>query len=281
MDWLNDKKNQPIIIAVAIVIILGVAFGGWWFFIRQPGSSADTQAQVPPPESAPADTQSAAPATPGQPPTGTPPAIGPTAPTGQPGAPAGMPGQPGAPAGTPGQPSAAPPSQVASVKPMETWRADPFLPIGYKPPKQVRVVPRIQDFPFEKLFQHRRKPTKEREVAEIQQPSRRMAGILLGDRVYAIIETNGVTQVVQPGDYTTDRLAIVQKIEPDKVVLKTVDEKPRYVTVRMAASPIVQSPTTPAMPTSPTPTPYGSRGAAPPAPPGGALPPGGPPGEMP
>ena len=72
-----------------------------------------------------------------------------------------------------------------------------------------------------------------------------MAGILLGDRVYAIIDTSGATQVVQPGDYTTDRLAVVQRIEPDKVVLKTVDEKPRYITVRMGASPIAQAPTAP------------------------------------
>ena len=281
MDWLKDKKNQPIIIAVAIVIILGVAFCGWWFFVRQPSQpseSTGTQAQTPPPDSAPTGAQSAAPANPEQPAAGTPPGAAPppgaTAPTAS--APA---GQPGAPTGTPAQAGAAQPSQVASVKPMETWRADPFLPIGYKPPKQVRVVPPIRDFPFEKLFQHQRKPTKAHQTAEIQQPSRRMAGILLGDRVYAIIETNGVTQVVQPGDYTTDRLAIVQKIEPDKVVLKTVDEKPRYVTVRMAASPTVQSPSAPSTPVNPVLP--GPRGAAPPLPPGAGYPPGGPPGEMP
>lgn len=276
MDWLKDKKNQPIIIAVAIVIILGVAFCGWWFFVRQPSSpseSTDMQAQAPPPDAPPPGSQPGAPANPGQPA-----AVGPPGAT-VPAAPLPA-GQPGAPSGMPGQPSAAPASQVASVNPMETWRADPFLPIGYKPPKQVRVVPPIRDFPFEKLFQHKRKPTKERETAEIPQPSRRMAGILLGDRVYAIIETNGVTQVVQPGDYTTDRLAVVQRIEPDKVVLKTVDEKPRYVTVRMAASPIVQSPMAPSAPASPA-APYSPRSPAPPLPPGGGFPPGGPPGEMP
>ncbi len=128
------------------------------------------------------------------------------------------------------------------VKPMETWRGDPFLPIGYKPRVGPKVTPPIRDFPFERLFPHQRKKGKGGRVAEIQQPSRRMAGILLGDRVYAILDTAGDPQgpqIVQPGEYTRDRLAIVQKIEPDKIVLKTVDEKPRYVTVRMAASPTV------------------------------------------
>jgi len=117
----------------------------------------------------------------------------------------------------------------------------------------------------------------------VQQPSRRMAGILLGDRVYAIIETNGIAQVVQPGDYTTDRLAVVERIEPGKVVLKTVDEKPRYVAVRMAASPVSQT-VTPSQPTGPGqpnfPGPPGIRPPNAPPPPGGG-PPGGRPGEMP
>jgi hypothetical protein len=138
---------------------------------------------------------------------------------------------------------------------METWRADPFLPIGYKPPPKAKVQPkpRIADFPFMKI------PVKittagvgkKVDKPEIPQPSRRMAGILLDDRIYAIIETNGVSQVVQPGDYTTDRLALVERIEPDKVVLKTVDDKPRYITVKMASSPVTQQLDTGASPGAP------------------------------
>ncbi len=40
MDWLNDKKNQPIVAAIAIVVILGVLFGAWWMFIRKPAPPA-------------------------------------------------------------------------------------------------------------------------------------------------------------------------------------------------------------------------------------------------
>jgi len=120
---------------------------------------------------------------------------------------------------------------------METWRGDPFLPIGYKARKKlIRVTAPIRDFPFITLPGVSVATKVKREKPEIQQPPRRMAGILLNDRVYAIIESNGGSEVVQPGDYLKDRLAMVQKIEPDKVVLKTVDEKPRYITVRMAAS---------------------------------------------
>jgi hypothetical protein len=176
-----------------------------------------------------------------------------------------------APQPAPAQPAGV--TEVASAQPMEAWRGDPFLPIGYKPPPKsaVQPKPRIADFPFMKLpvsLPAGGEKAKKIEKPEIVQPSRRMAGILLDDRVYAIIETNGVSQVVQPGDYTTDRLALVERIEPDKVVLKTVDEKPRYITVKMAASPISQSqddmsappiPSRPGMPRAPAPGGAGGR----------------------
>lgn len=94
----------------------------------------------------------------------------------------------------------------------------------------------IRDFPFTTLPGVTISRKVQKEKPEIQQPPRRMAGILLNDRVYAIIESGTGSEVVQPGDYLKDRLAMVQRIEPDKVVLKTVDEKPRYITVRMASS---------------------------------------------
>jgi len=223
MEWLNDKKNQPIVAGVAIAVILGALFCAYWFVIRKPADSVNI----------PDQSQQAVALPPAD---GSQPAAG--------GAPAAMPDPAASQAGTVAQAPAAQPSSgtsVVAMKPMETWRGDPFLPIGYKPPvRKVRVTPRIQDFPFERIFTHQRKKV-EGTKAEIQQPSRRMAGILLGDRVYAIIETNGATQVVQPGDYTMDRLAVVTRIENDKVILKTVDEKPRYVTVTMAASPSTQS----------------------------------------
>lgn len=277
MEWLNDKKNQPIVAAIAIAVIVVVGFCIYWFGFRKP--PADTSAEMPSQtaatDSAPAGTQPTAPVGPGGPPS-TPGATPP--PTGQPG----VASTPGAAGGQVATATRTPGARVASITPMETWRPDPFQPIGYKPPSVVHVAPPIRDFPFEQLFRHRRKKVGGDEKPEIQQPSRRMAGILLGDRVYAIIETNGATQVVQPGDYTTDRLAIVQRIEPDRVVLKTVDEKPRFVSVRMAASPTVQSPSGSSMQGTPGPNSYVPPGGrTPPPPPGMGGPPGGRAGEPP
>ena len=93
---------------------------------------------------------------------------------------------------------------------------------------------------------------------------RRMAGLLLSGRVYAILETNGTTEVVQPGDSLNDRLATVDRIESDKVILKTTDKTPRYITVRMAGASHVD-----------TSTREYARDREPPGLPTGAYPPGG------
>ncbi len=232
MEWVKDPKNQPIVAAIALVVIIGVGIFYYFNFIKAPAPDAAATAPAAPAPGtdgvappAPGDATAPAPA----------PGTDPAAATAQ--APAA-----GMAASTPGAAApaaAAAPSaaQVASVTPMETWRSDPFLPIGHKAKRVVRATPPIRDFPFITLPGVRvRNIEIKREKPEIQQPPRRMAGILLNDRVYAIIESGGGSEVVQPGDYLKDRLAMVQKIEPDRVVLKTVDEKPRYITVRMAAS---------------------------------------------
>ncbi|MHB9038470.1 MAG: hypothetical protein ACYC64_17600 [Armatimonadota bacterium] len=209
MDWLKDKKNQPVIAIVAAVIIVGVLF-----FVLRPmifggGSSSDTTAAAPDAGMMPMATDPNA---------GVPAAPSPDA------------------SATPAQPVQT--AQVSTgVTPMEPWRADPFLPVGYKPPKKekVRKLP-IVDFPFPRIPL----PPKERDEEQVQdvaQPARRMAGLLLNNRVYAIVETNGSSEIVQPGDTLKDRLAVVEKIEQDKVVLKTTGKKPTYIVVRMAASP--------------------------------------------
>jgi len=71
----------------------------------------------------------------------------------------------------------------------------------------------------------------------VPQPQRRMAGLLYNKRLYAILETDGESQVVKPGDLTSDGKARVEVIEPDRIVLKTLDEKkPETIEVKMAAS---------------------------------------------
>lgn len=257
MEWVKDPKNQPIVAAIAIVVIIGVGIFYYFNFIKAPSAPA-----APPPEATATATDGSVPQ-----PVGTPtsdPAAQTPAPA--PGAPPTDPSTAGAPAATTAAAApAAAGTQVAAVTPMETWRSDPFLPIGHKARKVVKVTPPIRDFPFVTLPGVHISKTVKREKPEIQQPPRRMAGILLNDRVFAIIESNGGSEVVQPGDYLKDRLAMVQRIEPDRVVLKTVDEKPRYITVRMAESAHQNTPVSSVGPSNmpgPIPMPGRPRGGA-------------------
>lgn len=224
MDWLKDKKNQPIVAAIAAIVIVGVAALLYFTMFKGDSDSAESA----PPQVDPAGMDGGMPPMPG----------------GMPPMPGAMP-QDGAQGMDQGAaPAAAPAAKTggdqATAAPIEVARKDPFLPIGYKPPpKGVRKpIPHITDFPFISLPHPRRDEDEKKNEKEEPQPSRRMAGLLLNGRVYAIIETNGKTEVVQPGDTLDDRLAMVERIEQDKVVLKTITgAKPRYITVRMAAAP--------------------------------------------
>lgn len=260
MDWLKDKKNQPIVAAILGIIIVGA--GAAVYFTMFAGGGGAQPAPPPTTETAPATTTTsptttepgAATAPPGTPPTGTEPMQ------------AGMPGAPGT-TGAPGEAqaaTAAPPPGGAT--PMEPWRGDPFLPLGYKPKKVgPKPKPRITDFPFQK-FARWTSPENQPPPEEQPQPARRVAGIIISDRVYAIIETVGKPsmEIVQPGDVLEDRLAKVERIERDKVVLRTMDKVPRFITVPITSAPrttsaavTTTSPTMPGPPVAPMPGPRG------------------------
>ena len=219
MDWLNDKKNQPIVIGILVVIIVGAVLAV--FMMNRPSAPAAPESAIPP------ETASHAPATA----TGQTPSAGNTA---------GPQPTPSASTTTVATTSPAPSipaaAVVVAIKPMEAWRTDPFLPLNYKPPRHgPRTIPPISDLPIFRIpvvFGGTKPPVQ----PDLPQPPRRMAGLLMSDRVYAIIESNGRSEIVQPGDTLSDRLAVVERIERDRVVLKTKDPKPKYLIVRMAAS---------------------------------------------
>lgn len=203
MDWLKDKKNQPIVALIAAVVIVGVAVFMYFTMFKSdsPDTGTDTATMPDPAMNTPAPDPNAAPAASAQP---------------------------------------AVAVEVASAGPTEAYRSDPFLPIGYKPPPKndgPRPKPHIYDLPIPPpLFSY---PSQGREITpvyEAPQPARRMAGLMLNGKVYAIIETNGASEIVQPGQQLKDGLATVEKIERDKIILKTTDDKPRYLTVTMAAN---------------------------------------------
>lgn len=141
--------------------------------------------------------------------------------------------------------SATVPAAQASVTPMETYRGDPFLPSNYKKPAtdNRKVNGSIPDLPmprFKRTGTGGDPPTPKFQPV---QPARRMAGLVLNNGVSAILETNGETQVVQPGDALNDQLAIVDRIERDRVVLKTTGDNPEFVTIGLAPSPNIAKPT--------------------------------------
>lgn len=213
MDWLRDKKNQPIVAAIAAVVIVGALVFLWLTVFR--GPSSDTSTDVSATGGAPMDQ--------GMPTGGGPPASQGTMPT------------PPVDAAQPSPASGG--AQTGSAKPMMTYRGDPFLPVGYKPPPIEKPTPPITDLPIFH-FPPPPKPVKLELQPEPPQPVRRLAGVMLNGRVYAIIESSGNprAQIVQPGEPLEDGLAIVERIEADKVILKTTGPVPRYLTVRLASS---------------------------------------------
>lgn len=221
-QWLNDPKNRPIVIggAVAVALIAVVAI----FLFMGGGQPSTPTSPTPvgglPPGEIEEDER-------GMPPTmGAPPMAGGMG--GMMGGPPRMGGMPGAGMGT--QTAQAPPEG----KPPSRYRVDPFRPLPWeadvsKPPILSVVTPvRLQPLP---TFRQREE---EQEDVLPPQPYRRVAGIMWGQSVAAIIETQGdLPRVVKPGD-TLDGLRVA-RIEPNQVVLSTLGKKPQEITVKLGA----------------------------------------------
>ena len=73
------------------------------------------------------------------------------------------------------------------------------------------------------------------------QPMRRVAGIMWGTTVKAILESGGKTYIVQPGQLIPEERVRVESIEPSGVTLTTLDTKrPMRILVKLAGSPTAQ-----------------------------------------
>ena len=124
----------------------------------------------------------------------------------------------------------------ATNTPMERWREDPFAPLSSGKKAPVRDKPRLVVPPPGRLFPPTPKPIEQVSEKLIPQPPRRVAGILFSDRVNALMQTPDGWETVQPGQKLRDG-TVVERIERDRVVLRTADERPRQVVVKLAASP--------------------------------------------
>ncbi|MCS6830570.1 MAG: hypothetical protein RMM08_09340 [Armatimonadota bacterium] len=223
-QWLNDPKNKPIVIGGAIAVILIIAVAMFLFMGgggQQPAPSQTATGPTPAggfsPEGLPED----------QPTPGGPSPAGMGGPMGGPMGGATMGGFPG---GATQQTAAAP----KEGKPPSKYRVDPFKPLSWeadisKPPILSVVTPvRLQPIPTYK--------PKEEEQEDVlpPQPYRRVAGIMWGESVAAIIETQGdLPRVVKPGD-TIDGMRVA-RIEPNQVVLSTLGKKPQEIAVKLGA----------------------------------------------
>ena len=237
MDFLSDKKNQPIIIGAVVVLILGV--GALYYFMLRPKKPAPSTVDYSQTTPMPADTvASMEPGAGGAvAPTVAPTGVAPTATS-----PAGGMTSPGVEPGVPAQPGAqpAPPPKRERQNPAEKADADPF-----RLPFRAPVVPIVRPpepipYPTWRIVPRKRAVGPEidtQQVQQLDQTPRRMAGLLYNGSVSAILETGTDTVVVKPGDLVENRTMRVERIEPDRIVLKSVGgQKSRYVEVKMAGS---------------------------------------------
>ncbi|HLO97966.1 MAG TPA: hypothetical protein VK171_05165 [Fimbriimonas sp.] len=81
-------------------------------------------------------------------------------------------------------------------------------------------------------------PPGEGEVPE-PQPYRRLSGIVIGDAVLAIIEENGVSRVIRPGEMIPNTNWRVVSIDREKAILRRVGSNrlPREIEVRLETAP--------------------------------------------
>lgn len=239
---LSDKKNLPILIGAVVVLVIVVGFIGYKT-LKPPeippapqantsindisGGQAESRGTTTPagqPSASPAPTPSPTPS----------PAPAP-APTPSPSAPAPMGGQGTAAVAPPSQQQTSGSTQVAqNPKPVELYRPDPFAPLAATGKKAVAPKPRV-DLPPITIY-HERVKTAEELFPQVKPlPQMRVAGVLLGDRISALLQTSSGFELVRPGQTLRDG-SVVLRIERDKVVLKTAEATPRTFEVRLASA---------------------------------------------
>lgn len=233
MQWLQDKKNLPIVIGIVAIVLFGA---GFMIFKQMKANSPDMTAsdQGTPSvtgrraDEAPVGTTPAGPSRRRGPSPSTPTAESPSATTAGNTATASSPTSSSRPGGK---------TQMAAVaKPKEDWREDPFLPLGWTPP-QVRKngpVKLIVPMPGP-IFHPKPKPVEVERPDLKPQPPRRVAGIIYSQRITALLQTKDGWEPVTPGMTLRDG-TLVERIERDRVVLRTTDYHPRLVEVKLAAA---------------------------------------------
>jgi hypothetical protein len=189
----------------------------------------------------------------------------------------------------------APKAKKDNLKSLYTPRPDPFAPAGMATPAEMRkrradYIARLEEARQQAemaalpvgLSLWRPKSLVANNTISVDPSAqqtpvvRRVAGLLYGDRVLGVLETDGKTSVVKPGDVLTsgpDRVKVT-RIDRDGIVLKKLNSKnPGTIRVPIKGAPEGAAAT--GMPPMGG-APYGRRGGFPGGPPMGPRP-GGPP----
>lgn len=229
MDLLQNKKALMGIVAGVVVVLLAV-----FAAMTMTGGGSDGSGDA---TSAPATTAAAGTTSPGGPSS-----KGASYPTG----------------GDAASAPAAVTADAAGVKalpPAERSLADPFAPLSPPPSSNPKVLAKLQMerdvAALPPLTIYNPRPTASAEDLKISLggngvtgadttgqnapdvSTRRVAGIVVGKNAYAILEVDGQTAVVKPGDVLPD-FTRVERIERDKVLLR---KGTRAITVPLASNP--------------------------------------------
>jgi hypothetical protein len=128
---------------------------------------------------------------------------------------------------------------VKKAGPRPPSRRDPFKAPAdqiVEPPPISASLPASNDIYLDSRYKRISTPTPDQFVRDTPDPPMRMAGALFGNRVYGVLEINGSTQVVNPGDKVG--IYRVERVERDKIVLSRPGPKGR----RTVDAPLARNP---------------------------------------
>lgn len=233
MNWLQDKKNLPILITIIVVVVLAGGGAIMWQagLFNPPPPAAQTAPSAPPTSTAPEPTETAStsgnsvePST--QPGFSTPlfkrgKKPGPLSKLSGPGAPGGPAAAQAAAANDPTAvliASGPDPFHLPGTPRTSKAKDQPVAPPPPLPPLPDPLLARWHDMPVPGST------TVSTGHPVITEPTtdtsgRRMSGVLFGNGVYALLEANGKTEAVQPGD-SVDGGTVVS-IDATRLTLKT------------------------------------------------------------
>jgi len=206
----NEQKKKMIMTGVAAGLALMLAFASLWFTMIAPmlkeraENAEDSSSETTTTTDTSSSTTASAPYSPYMP---------------------GVPGMPTATGvGTTSATGTGTEEAAKSLPPAEKSRQDPFRPLVPPPPPPADWQVLSASLPPITIARPGAKVVRE-EQAEAAVPEvgtevpRRVVGVVTGKRAYAILEQEGQTTVVRPGDVLPD-LARVERIEPNRVLLR-------------------------------------------------------------